>query len=155
MDDALEADIREYAASSVLYPKRYKIRSRIYFIIIKTTAANMQEFKERRNPRKDVNGENFVEEVKERSVSTALLKLNEQREGWYEGALEFKRVNQEPNTGKFRYLDTLFVANVKAISGMDCYNRIVSHLQERVDNRSQFPSPKGKNFSFRFLGTAK
>jgi len=35
---------------------------------------------------------------------------------------------------------------------MDCYNRIVEHLRERVDPRSQFPSAKGKNFKFKYLG---
>jgi len=155
MDAALEADIREYAASSVLYPKRYKIRSRVYFIVIKTVAATMQEFKEHRN-RKD-GKEDLVGEKngREQSVSAAMLKLTELREGWYEGVLDFKRVNVEPSSGKCRYLDTPFVANVKASSGMDCYNRMVDHLQKRVDSRSQFPSPKGKNFKFRFLGAAK
>jgi hypothetical protein len=38
---------------------------------------------------------------------------------------------------------------------MECYNRIVSHLRQRVDERSQFPSVKGKNFKFRYLGMAK
>ncbi len=151
VDAALEADIREYAASSVLYPKRYKIRSRVYFIIIKTVAATMQEFKEHRN-KKEMKE---FEDVKERPVSSEILKLNEQRPGWYEGVVLFKRVNYEPSKGKYRYLDTTFVAQVKALSGLDCYNRIVSHLQERVDPRSQFPSPKGKNFTFRFLGAAK
>ena len=42
MDPMLEADIREYAASDVFYPKRYKVHSRVYFIIIKTEAATMQ-----------------------------------------------------------------------------------------------------------------
>jgi hypothetical protein len=31
----------------------------------------------------------------------------------------------------------------------------VDHLRERVDNRSQFPSAKGKNFKFRYLGMWK
>lgn len=152
VDPALEADIREYAASNVVYPKRYKIRSRVYFIIIKTVANTMQEFKERRNMKKDA--VNSLE-PKGRGVSAELLKLNEEREGWYEGSMLFKRVNYDPAKGKFRYLDTPFVAQVKASSGMDCYNRIISHLQERVDPRSQFPSPKGKNFKFQFLGAAK
>ncbi len=151
MDPALEADIREYAASSVLYPKRYKIRSRVYFIIIKTVASTMQEFKERR---KDT-GNNANAEAKDNSVSTVMLKLNEPREGWYEGSMEFKRVRLDPTTGKYKYLSTPFVANVKASSAMDCYNRIVDHLRQRVDDRSQFPSPKGKNFNYRFLGRAK
>ena len=33
--------------------------------------------------------------------------------------------------------------------------RIVEHLKERVDSRSQFPSAKGKNFHFRYLGMWK
>ena len=60
-----------------------------------------------------------------------------------------------PGTGKFQYRDAHFVAQVKATSGLDCYNRIVEHLRQRVDERSQFPSAKGKNFSFRYLGKAK
>jgi len=155
MDASLEADIREYAASSVLFPKRYKIRSRVYFIIIKTLAATMQEFKEHRNRKKEDAPKDASAGSKDQSVSAVMLKLNESHPGWYEGTLLFKRVNLEPGSGKFRYLDTSFVANVKADSAMDCYNRMVAHLQERVDPRSQFPSPKGKNFSYRFLGAAK
>jgi hypothetical protein len=87
--------------------------------------------------------------------SPVLLKLNEKHEGWYEGDINFKRVQLVQATGKFQYRDTRFVARVKAESGLDCYNRIVDHLRTRVDERSQFPSPKGKNYSFRFLGRAK
>jgi hypothetical protein len=84
-----------------------------------------------------------------------MMKLNEIREGWYEGTMDFKRVVLMPGTGKFQYRDTRFSAQVKANSGMECYNRIVSHLRQRVDERSQFPSVKGKNFKFRYLGMAK
>ena len=69
--------------------------------------------------------------------------------------LDFKRVVMVPATGKHEYRDTHFVANVKAISGLDAYNRIVDHLRSRVDGRSQFPSAKGKNFKFRYLGMWK
>ena len=41
MNPLLEADIREYVASDIFYPKRYKIHPRVYFIIIKTDASNM------------------------------------------------------------------------------------------------------------------
>jgi hypothetical protein len=143
----LETDIREYAASDVFFPKRYKIRPRVYFIIIKTDAATMQDFKEKRAIR-PATGE------KERSVST-VMKLNEERDGWYEGTIDFKRVQLVPGTNKFQYRDTHFVAIVRAMSGLDCYNRIVDHLRGRVDDRSQFPSVKGKNFKFRFMGFAK
>ena len=91
----------------------------------------------------------------ERSGSPVVNRLTEERFGWYEGVIDFKRVLLVPGTGKFQYRDTHFMARVKAESGIDCYNRIVEHLQERVDNRSQFPSAKGKNFKFRYLGLPK
>ncbi len=147
MNPMLERDIREYVASDVLYPKRYKVRPRIYFIIIKTEAANMQDFKEKKAVHP--NGESA------KPVAPMVLRLNEEHFGWYEGAIDFKRVLLVPGTGKFQYRDTHFVACCKAESGLDCYNRIVDHLSQRVDPRSQFPSAKGKNFSFRFLGECK
>ena len=110
----------------------------------------MQDFKEKKAVHEVADGLD-----REKSVSPVLLKLNEEREGWYEGTLDFKRVLMVPGTGKFQYRDTRFVARVKAVSAIDCYNRIVDHLRQRVDDRSQFPSVKGKNFHFRFLGVAK
>ncbi len=152
MNPVLEGDIRDYVASDVYYPKRYKIRPRVYFIIIKTEAATMQDFKDKKALR---SVSNDGTSAKDRTVSPAVMKLNEERPGWYEGAIDFKRVLMVPGTGKFQYRDTHFVAQVKAVSGLDCYNRIVDHLRQRVDERSQFPSAKGKNFRFHFLGLAK
>ena len=150
MDDNLADDIRAYAESDVFYPKRYKVRQRVYFIIIKTEAATMLDFKQKKALRSTPN----MNENRE-SVAPAVVRLNEEREGWYEGSLDFKRVVMIPSTGKHEYRDTHFVANVKAMSGLDCYNRIVEHLRTRVDGRSQFPSAKGKNFKFKFLGLCK
>lgn len=147
VDAELEADIREYAASDVCYPKRYKVRPRVYFIVIKTAAANMQDFKDK----KAVRPVAAVREVAEGMYN----RLTEERPGWYEGSLDFKRVVLIPSTGKFEYRDTHFVANLKAVSGQDCYDRLIEHLRERVDSRSQFPSVKGKNFHFRYLGMWK
>ena len=148
---SLEADIRDYVAGDVFYPKRYKVRPRVYFIIIKTEAATMLDFKQKKALRS-----NAMPGGEHRETTTpALTKLNEERAGWYEGALDFKRVVLVPATGKHEYRDTHFVAQVKALSGIDCYNRIVDHLRDRVDSRSQFPSAKGKNFKFKFLGDWK
>lgn len=147
VDADLEADIREYAASDVCYPKRYKVRPRVYFIVIKTAAANMQDFKDKKAVRP-------ASVARERN-DNVFNRLVEERPGWYEGSLDFKRVVLIPATGKFEYRDTHFVANVKAMSGQDCYDRIIEHLRERVDSRSQFPSVKGKNYHFRYLGMWK
>lgn len=148
MNPMLEKDIRDYVESPVFYPKRYKIRPRVYFIIIKTEAATMQDFKEKK-------AVHSGEGVAGKPVSSALMKLNEERFGWYEGVIDFKRVQMVPGTGKFQYRDTHFVARLKATSGQDCYKRIVDHLSQRVDSRSQFPSAKGKNFKFQYLGQCK
>ncbi len=144
----MEADIRDYATNDVRYPKRYKVRSRVYFIIIKTEAANMLDFKQKKAVRTPDSNDR-------REPSPAVQHLNAHHPGWYEGVLDFKRVVLVPATGKHEYRDTQFVARCKANSGIDCYNRIVDHLRERVDSRSQFPSAKGKNFKFRYLGMWK
>lgn len=146
----MEADLREYASSDVMFPKRYKIRSHVYFIVIKTTAATMQDFKDKKALRgggrqNDRYGDD----------DNPIARLNEHHPGWYEGDISFKRVVLIPETGKHEYVDTRFVADCKANSAIDCYNRIVDHLRERVDGRSQFPSAKGKNFHYKYLGMWK
>jgi hypothetical protein len=143
----LEEDLRNYVASSVLFPKRYKVRSRVYFIVIKTEAQTMQDFKEKKA-------------VRSKSALVAEAKANEQKRlnealvGWYEGTLDFKRVIMN-HMGKCEYRDTSFTVHCIANSQQDCYNRIVEHLSSRVDKRSQFPAAKGKNFTCRFLGFPK
>ena len=148
VDPELEADIREYVSSDVFYPKRYKLHPRVYFIIIKTDALTMQDFKEKK-------AVHTPENTLPKHTSPILNRLTEICPGWYEGTLDFKRVLMVPGTGKFQYRDTQFTARLKAESGLDCYERIVDHLRELVDDRSQFPSAKGKNFRFRYLGKEK
>ncbi len=149
MNPRIEQDIREYMSSNVLFPKRYKVRSKVYFIMIKTTARTMEEFKNHKKGQDG--GEEFVSVAKQQQ-NEIMQQINEERFGWYEGLVDFKRVIVNPNTGKCVYIDTRFIAQCKAMSAADCYNRIVDHLQQRVDSRSQFPSVKGKNFQYRFLG---
>ncbi len=148
----LEADLRDFVKSDVYFPKRYKVRSHVYFIIIKTAAETMLDFKQKKALR---SGNNRVPAEGRASVDLAVNRLAEEKDGWYEGELNFKRVVMIPATGKHEYRDTLFVARCKASSGQDCYNRIVEHLRDRVDYRSQFPSAKGKNFKFKYLGQWK
>ena len=154
MTEELVADIRDYAASDVFYPKRYKVRSRVYFIVIKTLAQTMLDFKQKKAIHPNTNNANMPADRRQ-NVDNPLARLNEKKMGWYEGELDFKRVVMVPSTGKFEYRDTKFVARCKAVSGMDCYNRIIENLRDRVDGRSQFPSAKGKNFHFKYLGMWK
>lgn len=165
MSPQFEEDFREYVEGQMPYPKRYKVRARVYFIVIKTTAETLEEFKANG---KSAQGEDNLEGLemmpdgfvpeKPRAIlrpkDQALLRLNDELPGWYEATVNFKRVVRNPVTGKCDYMDTTFVARVKAFSGMDCYNRVIDHLRTRsdIDPRSQFPSAKGKNFQFNYLG---
>lgn len=162
-----EKDFRQYVESPMPYPKRYKVRARVYFIVIKTTAETLEEFKangkatqegtfdEAASMSEAVEG-TLTEKPRTylRPKEQALMRLNDEMPGWYEATVNFKRVIKVPETGKFEYIDTTFVARVKAISGMDCYNRVIDHLRTRsdIDPRSQFPSARGKNFIYTYLG---
>ena len=88
---------------------------------------------------------------------TILDILNEPHSGWYDATIYFKRVIQNPETGKCKYVDTRFRVRLLAESAMHCYDRIITHLQNRqdVDPRSQFPSAKSSNFEYVFLDTLK
>ena len=159
-----EEEFREYAEGSMPYPKRFKVRTRVYFIVIKTLAATLADFKahgkggikEEDLLTEDVEATAIEEEPRPmlRPKDLIQMRLNDEQPGWYEGTLYFKRVVVVPETGKFDYRNTTFTAHVKAHSGMDCYNRLTDYLRNRpdIDPRSQFPSAKGKNYQYRFLG---
>lgn len=147
LDEFFLNDLKQYMESPMPYPKRYKVRPRVYFIVIKTTAKDLAEFK--------ANGGRSAANVSDGiAKEMPVNRLMEEKIGWYEGMLSFKRVIAIPGTNKFQYKDTYFTARVKAHSPIDCYNRIIEHLRDRqdVDPRSQFPSAKGKNFKFQYLG---
>lgn len=155
----MEEDVREYLDSDMPYPKRYKIRPRVYFILIKTNADTMDEFKANHKEEGELSQsgptkpEMLAEPVYNKK-DIKMVQLAEQRTGWYLGTIVFKRVIQISGTTKFRYQDTTFQAYVRATSGQECYNRIIEHLKNRseVDLRSQFPSARGSNFTFEFVG---
>ena len=44
-DEYLQNDLQKYFESDATYPKRYKVRNRAYFIVIKTNASTLEEFK--------------------------------------------------------------------------------------------------------------
>lgn len=150
LTDALCRDLTRYADSSNLFPKRFKVSQKVYFIVIKTTAATMEEFKAYAA---EV-GTPASEEKPENGKEALARALAEENPGWYKATMKFKQVLPVEGTNKFRYQDSEFVAKLKAHSAQDCYNRVVDHLRTRadVDPRSQFPSIRGRNFKAEFLG---
>ena len=148
-DDFFVNDFVSYVNGPIQYPKRYKVRNRSYFIVIKTNANTLEEFK--------ANGTSVVEQSAEQPVvekerpRSPYLSDNV---GWYETEVTFNRVLANPVTGKSRYFSTDFIARVKATSVQDCYDRVMDYLRSRpdIDSRSQLPSIKGRNFRAKFLG---
>lgn len=144
-DDEFVDEIYDFVNSKAVHPRRFRVTPRQYFILIKTNVLTLEEFKS--------NAKTTAENTAVHKVDKVSL-LNEINPGWYEGTITFKRVVFSQRLNRFQYKDTLFKARVKAQSGIDCYNRIVEHLQNRqeVDPRSQFPSAKGRSFSYVYIG---
>ena len=148
LDEYMVNELQQFYASNECYPRRYKVRGKSYFIVIKTPLETLEQFHaEGEKKRQDLQVR--TNDKKERAEAFQNIQI-----GWYEASLTFKRVITIPETQKFQYSDTTFKARLKAISVQDCYNRIVDHLRSRgdVDPRSQFPSIRKKDFHYVFLG---
>ena len=154
MTQAMANEIRNYAESDIPYPKRYKIRPRVYFIMIKTTANTMEEFKMRKLEKEQGTPEQVPATKAAAPKEMRITSLTSEKYGWYKGCLHFKRVIRNSTTGKCSYVDASFTALVHTYSPLQCYHRIVSHLKGRedIDSRSQFPSAKGNNFIYEYVG---
>ncbi|MCQ2257428.1 MAG: hypothetical protein MJZ41_05460 [Bacteroidaceae bacterium] len=142
--------ITTFLKSSNLYPFRLKVSFSNYVLFLKTEAETLEDFKIEEANRKEQKVERPMSMAdKKKSILEA---LNEQKIGWWDGVITFKRVLTDRN-GKCQYVDTRFRARLKAISAMDAYNRIIDHLKSRddIDPRSQFPAAKSPSCQFTFL----
>lgn len=140
--------VQDYGHNNMPYAKRCHVRPGTYFLLIKSTAETLEEFKANRRPSES----SFTQDKKGKEVR--IEQLMEEKEGWYRCSIKFKRVLLIPGTEKNHYQDTLFSAYIHGKSGNDCYNRMLHHLKNRqdIDPRSQFPSARGANFTFTFVG---
>jgi len=152
VDQSALTRIKNFWESSNLYPFRLKVSFSNYILFLKTEAHDLSEFKYFEQLKKENKIDAMPQGNSEKRRSTLEI-LNEEKEGWYEASILFKRVVQIRDTNKFQYKDTRFKVRLKALSPMGCYNRIVEHLRNRqdVDPRSQFPSAKSANFTYKFL----
>ena len=145
-EEGLVDDIYDFINSKNIHPKRFRVTQRQYFILIKTNVETLEEFKANAK-RKDNDGE-------APKKNDRFSVLQEENPGWYDVELNFKRVLYSEQRGRYIYIDTPSRVRLKANSPQDAYNRVVEHLQNRqdIDPRSQYPSIKGRNFSYSFLG---
>ncbi|MBO7119593.1 MAG: hypothetical protein J6W03_04675 [Bacteroidaceae bacterium] len=145
VNDSIRLELEKFMSSSAMYPKHVKVSQRSFFIVIKTTAATMEEFKAKGA------SQNKPEKAAQKE---AMANYSKPQPGWYEAKIIFKRVLLNPETQKSKYVDTPFVCKVKAESAQECYDKVLAHLRGRqdIDPRSQYPSIKSANFEFSFLG---
>ena len=145
VNEEMVVELEKFMNSSAMYPKHIKVRARSFFIVIKTTANSMEEFKAKGA------GQEKLEKVAQKE---ALAGYDQFQPGWYAAKIVFKRVVSMPETQKCHYVDTTFVCKVKADCAHDCYDKVLDHLRGRkdIDVRSQFPSIKSANFEWDFLG---
>lgn len=149
MTPQIQDEVISYSHSNMPFPKRVKVRNNVYFILIKTTADNLPDFKAHKKEATAAN--NNADNTRK---DARLEELHNERIGWYKCEIKFKRVVLIPGTQKCSYRDTVFSAYIYAKSGSECYNLIIDHLRNRqeIDPRSQFPSEKKANFSFTYIG---
>ena len=143
--------IKSYMDSPLPYPKRYKLRPRVYFILIKTDAKTLQEFKAKRQ--QETNPpfkQNHPLQQKEERIT----QLTTEQPGWYKVSLGIKRMIHIKELQKFQYQDNTIKAYIKADSPLACYNRLRAYFRTRkdIDARSQIPSPKSESFKFSYIG---
>ena len=145
-EEGLIEDIYDFINSKNIHPKRFRVSQRQYFILIKTNVETLEEFK--------ANAKRKDQDTDGAKKADKLGVLQEEKVGWYDTTLNFKRVLYSEARGRYVYVDTPFRVKLKANSPQDAYNRVVEHLQNRqdIDPRSQYPSIKGRNYSYVFLG---
>ena len=145
VNDSIRLELERFMSSTAMFPKHIKVSQRSFFIVIKTTAATMEEFKAKGA------SQNKTEKAAQKE---ALANYSLPQPGWYAAKITFKRVLLNPETQKWHYFDTPFICKVWSNSPQECYNRVVSHLRNRqeIDPRSQFPSIKSANFEYDYLG---
>lgn len=171
MDDVRAEILKKFIEGPSKFPLRLKISPKVYALVLKTMETDIEKLRGGNNtdqghqPMTPPEEQEFrphhpidlgaapIDEWKRRTYDR-MMQLNDEIPGIYEGCLVFKRVVPiEENSMKVCYKDTRFVARMRAISGIDCYNQIVEHLKGRqdVDPRSQYPSAKSNKFDFKLL----
>ena len=156
-------DIAAYVQGDMPYPRRFKVHTRAYFILIKTQAETMDEFKNRNagsaeeaEKKSDAirSMHEFLGDGMNGTASYSGRDYDEVCEGWYRVNALLKRVVKDPDTQRCSYVDAPFEALVKGKTPRESYNRVIDYFRSRpdIDPRSQMPSIKGANFSYEYLG---
>lgn len=140
MTDELSGAILQFCADKTSFPRHFRLPNKSTFIVIKTNALTLDEFKTR-----GANGGVVPGEQKEQKQGAA----DEIRPGMYSVQIHFRRAIVNPETRKCSFVDEDFEVEMLAQSQRQCFEVVVEHLKNHpdVDPRSQYPSIRSSNFT--------
>lgn len=144
MTEELSDAVLKFCTDKTSFPRHFRLPNKSTFIVIKTTATSLEEFKTR-----GANGGNNASEPKEPKCSVA----DEIHPGLYDVSMVFRRAIVNPETRKCSFVEETFEAEMLAQSQRQCFDVVMEHLKNHpdVDPRSQYPSIRSSNFSATLL----
>lgn len=144
MTDELAAAMLKFCEDKTSFPRHFRLPNKHTFIVIKTNASSLDEFKTI-----GANGGVMPTEAKE-AKGTA---VDELRPGKYRVSITFRRAVVNPDTRKCNFVEERFEVEMLAQSQRQCYDVVIDHLKNHpdLDARSQFPSIRSVNFTATLL----
>ena len=144
MTEELSEAILKFCADKTSFPRHFRLPNKSTFIVIKTNAVTLDEFKTR-----GANGGVIAVENKELKQAP----VDEIRPGRYEVQMVFRRAIVNPETRKCSFVEETFEVEMLAQSQRQCFEVVMEHLKNHpdVDSRSQYPSIRSANFSAKLI----
>ncbi len=145
MTDELAGAMLKFCEDKTSFPRHFRLPNKHTFIVIKTNASSLDEFKTI-----GANGGVLPAEVKEAKN----LAVDELRPGKYRVSITFRRAIVNTETRKCVFVEEPFEVEMQAQSQRQCYDVVIEYLRNHpdLDARSQFPSIRSANFSATLMG---
>ena len=139
MTEELSDAIYKFCSDKTSFPRHFRLPNKNTFIVIKTNAPTLDEFKTR-----GANGGIASEEPKEVKQAP----VDEIRPGMYNVSINFRRAIVNPETRKCGFVEESFEVEMLAQSQRQCFDVVIDYLKNHpdIDTRSQYPSIRSSNF---------
>lgn len=146
MTEELSDAILKFCSDKTSFPRHFRLPNKNTFIVIKTNAATLDEFKTR-----GANGGAMPVEENNVPKQTA---ADEIRPGKYDVKMTFRRAVVNPETRKCFFVEETFGVEMLAQSQRQCFDVVIDYLKNHpdVDSRSQYPSIRSSNFQATLVG---
>ena len=144
MTDELAAAMFKFCEDKTSFPRHFRLPNKHTFIVIKTNASSLDEFK-------TIGANGGVMPSDNREVKGS--PVDEIRPGKYRVCITFRRAVVNPETRKCIFVEEPFEVEMLSQSQRQCYDVVIEHLKSHpdIDARSQFPSIRSVNFNATLL----